>query len=117
MRFNLMYRAFTGAFPNQLFEDQPALSKSRPVALIEDELFFNQNKFHQKKIILHRASMKAYEHNLRSKGYQYWCFIEKHKNDFIRNPRMTMMVRQVEKMDAGKLNMMRDLREEFLVSL
>lgn len=51
-------------FPNQLFEDNPAITRGRTVALIEDELFFRQVKFHQKKLVLHRASMKAYEAEL-----------------------------------------------------
>lgn len=51
-------------FPNQLFEHNPAIAKGRQVALVEDELFFRQFKFHQKKLVLHRASMKAYEDEL-----------------------------------------------------
>lgn len=51
-------------FPHQLFEDSPAVVKGRAAALIEDELFFRQYKFHKKKLVLHRASMKAYEDEL-----------------------------------------------------
>lgn len=32
----------------------------------------------------------------------YWGFIEKHKSFFLKNPRMSMMVRTVEKMDVQK---------------
>lgn len=32
----------------------------------------------------------------------YWGFIEKHKEIFLKNPRMSMMVRTVEKMDPAK---------------
>lgn len=32
----------------------------------------------------------------------YWSFIEKHKAFFLKNPRMSMMVRTVEKMDSEK---------------
>lgn len=32
----------------------------------------------------------------------YWGFIEKHKEYFLKNPRLSMMVRTVEKMDAAK---------------
>lgn len=56
-------------FPHQLYESSPALSRSRVVVLVEDELFFSQYKFHQKKIVLHRASMKAYEKELTTRGY------------------------------------------------
>lgn len=51
-------------FPHQLFEDNPAICRDRVVALVEDELFFRQFKFHKKKLVLHRASMKAYEDEL-----------------------------------------------------
>jgi deoxyribodipyrimidine photolyase-related protein len=57
-------------FPHQLFAVHPALSRQRPVYLIEDALFFSQYPFHLKKIVLHRASMHAYEDELRKKGYQ-----------------------------------------------
>ena len=32
----------------------------------------------------------------------YWSFIEKHKEFFLQNPRMSMMVRSIEKMDSHK---------------
>jgi deoxyribodipyrimidine photolyase-related protein len=57
-------------FPHQLFENHPALNKKRMVYLIEDDLFFGQFAFHKQKLILHRASMKHYEMNLKKKGYQ-----------------------------------------------
>jgi deoxyribodipyrimidine photolyase-related protein len=60
----------TVIFPHQLFSRHPADIPTRPVALIEDDLFFRQLKFHKKKIILHRASMKAYEHELKTRGIQ-----------------------------------------------
>lgn len=37
--------------------------------LIEEELFFNHFRFHQKKILLHRASMRCYKEALEKKGY------------------------------------------------
>lgn len=55
-------------FPHQLFEDSPLLDNEFPVYLIEEELFFNQYKFHKQKIALHRASMKFYESFLKEKG-------------------------------------------------
>ena len=57
-------------FPHQLFLDNPCLHKDRVVHLVEDELYFNQYIFHKQKIVLHRASMKCYEHALRDKGYR-----------------------------------------------
>lgn len=57
-------------FPHQLFADHPAICKSRTVYLVEELLFFKLYPFHKQKIAFHRASMKAYESNLREKGYQ-----------------------------------------------
>jgi deoxyribodipyrimidine photolyase-related protein len=57
-------------FPHQLFEAHPALQKNRPVWLVEESLFFTQYPFHLQKIVLHRASMKAYAQALEQKGYQ-----------------------------------------------
>ena len=37
--------------------------------LTEEALFFRQFNFHRQKLILHRASMKAYEQELKEKGY------------------------------------------------
>lgn len=57
-------------FPHQLFEQHPALSANRPVYLVEEFLFFRQYRFHKQKLVFHRASMKAYQHYLLSKGYE-----------------------------------------------
>jgi len=56
-------------FPHQLLQDHPALQKGRPVWLLESDLFFTQYACHRKKLILHRASMKAYAQLLEKKGY------------------------------------------------
>jgi deoxyribodipyrimidine photolyase-related protein len=57
----------TLVFPHQLFEDHPAIRKDRQVYLIEEELFFNQYKFHTKKLLFHRASMRYYADWLKKK--------------------------------------------------
>ena len=57
-------------FPHQLFRQHPALDKSRAVWLVEEFLFFRQYRFHQQKIMFHRASMKAYAHFLIREGYE-----------------------------------------------
>lgn len=59
----------TLVFPNQLFKDNPALIKGQKVVLVEEHLFFSQYQFHKQKIVLHRATMKAYEQYLTSQGY------------------------------------------------
>lgn len=47
-------------FPHQLFKNHPAVEAGRSIYLVEETLFFNQYQFHQQKIMMHRASMKAY---------------------------------------------------------
>ncbi len=55
-------------FPHQLFHKHPAVQAKDPIYLIEEELFFNQYKFHKQKIILHKASMHAYAADLTARG-------------------------------------------------
>ncbi len=57
-------------FPHQLYKTHPAISKDRPIVLIEEYLYFNQYLFHKKKLVLHRASMQFYHDYLLEKGYQ-----------------------------------------------
>ena len=57
-------------FPNQLFENHPAFELDATFFLVEEWLFFDQFKFHQQKLVLHRASMKVYEHFLLKKGFK-----------------------------------------------
>ncbi len=57
-------------FPHQLFENHPAVARSRPVFLTEEFLFFRQYNFHQQKLAFHRASMKAYEKHVQRLGCQ-----------------------------------------------
>ena len=60
-------------FPNQLFDEHPALAKGRDVLIIEDPLFFGDQhyplKFHKMKLTFHRASMKFYMNGLINKKY------------------------------------------------
>ena len=61
-------------FPNQLFEaTRKVVEREEHVYLIEDDIFFGQYPFHQKKLILHRASMKVYfqDYFLRNKQAHY----------------------------------------------
>ncbi|MBS0653173.1 MAG: cryptochrome/photolyase family protein [Verrucomicrobia bacterium] len=57
-------------FPHQLFEKHPGLKKGRHIFLIEDPRFFSEFRFHQKKLIFHRASLKNFEKLLNQKGYK-----------------------------------------------
>ncbi|NNE98485.1 MAG: cryptochrome/photolyase family protein [Pyrinomonadaceae bacterium] len=72
-------------FPNQLFEDNPAISDDAEVFLVEEHLFFNQYKFHKQKLKLHRASMKFYEHFLTEKNTKVNYIEAKDSKSDIRN--------------------------------
>ena len=54
-------------FPHQLFSEISALEVDA-FYFIEEPLFFTQFPFHKKKLILHRASMKAKAHELNAAG-------------------------------------------------
>ena len=56
--------------PHQLFKNNKALQKGRPVIVVEEHLYFTQFEFHQQKIAYHRATMKWYADHLRSKGFE-----------------------------------------------
>jgi deoxyribodipyrimidine photolyase-related protein len=64
-----MANAVTIIFPHQLFQHHPAIIKTRVIYLVEEWLFFRQYKFHQQKLVLHRASMKFYENWLQQNQY------------------------------------------------
>ncbi|MCK6605591.1 MAG: cryptochrome/photolyase family protein [Ignavibacteriaceae bacterium] len=64
-----MTETVTLVFPHQLFENNPAIRKDNDIILFEDPLFFRQFKFHKKKLVFHRASMKFYESYLTSRKY------------------------------------------------
>ncbi len=57
-------------FPNQLFEENPAIVPNAEVFLIEEFLFFKQYNFHRQKLKYHRATMKFYGSFLQKKGYK-----------------------------------------------
>lgn len=69
-----MEQAIFLIFPNQLFELEPRIQEVNEVWLLEDELFFKQYPFHQKKLAFHRASMQYYAEKLRSENkiVRYW---------------------------------------------
>ena len=61
-------KSVTLIFPHQLFHDHPAIQTQQEVYLVEEELYFNQYTFHKKKLVLHRASMKAYANLLTNRA-------------------------------------------------
>jgi deoxyribodipyrimidine photolyase-related protein len=68
-RVSLRMRAVTLVFPHQLFQQHPSVMPGRTIVLLEDDLFFTHYRFHQQKLILHRASMKAYQAYLIKQGF------------------------------------------------
>jgi deoxyribodipyrimidine photolyase-related protein len=67
-------------FPNQLFRNNPHLENNVPVYLVEEDTYFTRYRFHKKKLILHRASMKSFDDEL--KKYEA-TYIENKKNSTI----------------------------------
>ncbi len=63
-------QSVTLIFPHQLFQYHPALEKAKQVVLVEEHLFFKEINFHKQKLVLHRASMKAYEGFLLKKRHK-----------------------------------------------
>ncbi|MEN9333646.1 MAG: hypothetical protein RLY35_826, partial [Bacteroidota bacterium] len=60
-------------FPHQLFYPFP---EEQEIVLWEHPLYFSQYPFHQQKLVLHRASMRAYAGALQAAGKKvtYWNF-------------------------------------------
>ncbi|HDR73293.1 MAG TPA: hypothetical protein ENN85_05230 [Methanoculleus sp.] len=59
-------------FPHQLLKDHPSLAPSRPVFLVEEDRYFSDFLFHQKKILFHVASMDAYAGMLEEQGFEVY---------------------------------------------
>ena len=64
----------TVVYPHQLFAEHPSLQTGRPVALIEDPLFFGTDpqwpmQVHRQRLLLHRCSMSVYAEALRGRGF------------------------------------------------
>ncbi|MDX1679452.1 MAG: cryptochrome/photolyase family protein [Akkermansiaceae bacterium] len=62
-------------YPNQLFGSHPAVEKGRRVYLVEEPLLFGNDErypraMHQQKLVLHRASMRAYARELEGRGHE-----------------------------------------------
>lgn len=61
-------------YPHQLFARHPAVRPGREIRLVEDPLFFGNDPhwpaaMHRQKLMLHRASMKAYAAELEAAGH------------------------------------------------
>ena len=75
-------------FPNQLFENIEVLKPYKNIYLIEHESFFGfrdiKMNFNQKKILLHRASMKYYQDYLKQKLSSKIIYIPFTEKDFLK---------------------------------
>ena len=56
-------------FPNQLYGDKINQNEYDKIFLVEEDSFFTRFKFHKKKLILHRASMKSYQDRAKSEVF------------------------------------------------
>ncbi|MEI7740890.1 MAG: cryptochrome/photolyase family protein [bacterium] len=63
-------------FPHQLFAEHPAQKGAKSTWLYESPHFFTRFKFHKQKLILHRASMKAYASKLQHKVHVRYADIK-----------------------------------------
>ena len=71
-------------FPHQLFRKSPILNINCEILILEDSLFFGNDKFHKlinhkNKLIFHRASMHAYKKYLEISGFKV-LYIENRNN-------------------------------------
>lgn len=95
-------------FPHQLFEEHPGLSPGRSVYLVENDLFFKQYPFHKNKLVLHRASMKAYGELLEKKGYSIYYM------DSIRDQACTDRLAERMKKDRVQQVFVADVTDDWL---
>ena len=65
-------------YPHQLGENNPAVSQSNVVFLVEDPLFFSQYNFNCQKLVLQRSSMTEFAAHCERLGKQV-CRIESHE--------------------------------------
>jgi deoxyribodipyrimidine photolyase-related protein len=66
---NIVPKELLLIFPHQLYHTHPAIHSGCPILLMEEHLLFSQYRFHKKKLVLHRASMKAWQAEKIKQGY------------------------------------------------
>ena len=86
-------------FPHQLFKEHPAIKTGRPIYLVEEFLFFRHYNFHKQKLILHRASMKAYEAFLLKRGFDV-TYVEAHEEV----AKIALLVKKMGKLGFNKIH-------------
>lgn len=60
-------------FPDQLFQNHPAIVPGRTIYLVEEFLFFKTQFFHKQRLVLLRAAMQAYAEKLSKSGQEVIC--------------------------------------------
>ena len=100
-------------FPNMLFEKLPRELREQKVIIFEDPLFFRQFRFHKKKLMLHRASMKFYEEYLRGLGVpvEYRSTVEYSKLSLLFESLNSSDVREVTTYELNDYLLERRLRK------
>lgn len=93
--------------PNQLFKNHPLIHKSDAIFLFEDQLFFQDvqypHQFHKKKLVLHRASMKAYEQWL-SKKFRKVAYINYEQSKNLKNLKDYCEEQHIEQINIAEIN-------------
>jgi deoxyribodipyrimidine photolyase-related protein len=101
-------------FPHQLFARHPALAHGRPVLLIEHPLYFGNDArwplaVHKQRLVLHRASMRAYAEELRALGHRV-SYIETPEQGDVLETAVPRKVKRVQLADPVDDVLMRRLR-------
>ncbi len=63
-------KEITLIFPDQLFENHPALCKKRVIYLVEEFLYFRIQEFHKQRLVLLKAALLQYKDYLEKKGFK-----------------------------------------------
>jgi deoxyribodipyrimidine photolyase-related protein len=88
--------------PHQLFDPHPALDRKARVYLMEAPRFFHDAEVplrcHRQKLALHRASLKAYQEGLISRGHTV------HYLDFAVDPKMTGLFNRLRQDGVERLS-------------
>ena len=104
-------------YPHQLFAQHPAIAKGRSIHLIEEPLFFGTDvrwpaMMHRQKLMLHRASMKAYEAELMAQGHRV-SYVE--FSDSLKFPKGTTQLHLVDPVDDVLMKRIRKLGPELVI--
>jgi len=63
-------KEITLVFPDQIFENHPAVVEGREITLVEEFLYFKVQQFHKQRLVLLRAALQQYKGYLLEKGHK-----------------------------------------------